>query len=212
MSNDETVAEPKTEFNCTPNMQLKNKYAVGDKVWAIFSIGPDIKIGQYTVRSLNAEIIGYDEPAYIYGFNIAGDGSEEGVNLTFIKESLIFFDRTEAEKKTAQMVAELLAEYDKEEANMTKKFEESMRALREERNKVNNNNLEVVGAKTEAAETSADDPGEGLPQENATEENVPQETEIPEDENKEQSNPETNAETTTEREKTETDNGEEEEL
>ena len=98
----------------SPNMQFRNKFAIGDKIWVVFTNGPLLRVNEFEVKSFNAEIIGFDEPGYIYGFTISADGHEASPTLTFIKESMCFRDRELAEKHAQTLIGDLMAEYDKE--------------------------------------------------------------------------------------------------
>lgn len=137
------VETEKTPILTSPNMQFKNKYAIGDIVWAVFVNGPNLKVNQFEIKSLNCEVIGFDEPAYIYGFTIDGDGYGDGVNLIFIQENLCFFSRVDAEKKAKTMIGEVLAQYDQEIEQETRTYEKKIQNLNEQKSKVNANNLEV---------------------------------------------------------------------
>ena len=163
MQNEETAVKPiddsaytaKNEaIVMTPNVQLTNKYSKGDKVWAVFSIGNELKVNEFEIMSFTAELIEDKPVRYLYGFKISGDGHGDGVNLTFLGEDMIFFDRNKAEKRAEQVVGELMESYDKEieDAEMDykghlekteKTYQAIMTRLREQRNSCTAKNLEV---------------------------------------------------------------------
>uniref|UniRef100_A0A6H1ZRN2 Uncharacterized protein n=1 Tax=viral metagenome TaxID=1070528 RepID=A0A6H1ZRN2_9ZZZZ len=183
---DEAYSAKNEKIAMTPNVQLTNKYSKGDKVWAVFSIGNELKVNEFEIMSFTAEIIEDKPVRYLYGFKIAGDGHGDGVNLTFLGENMIFFDRNKAEERAKQVVGELIESYDKEIEDAerdykshlektAKTFDSIMARLREQRNSCNANNLEVKPREVVVP-----------PQTNADTENVPMTPD------KEQSNPQGN--------------------
>ena len=146
----------------TPNANLANKYAPGDRVWIVFSLEENIKINQFTILGFVAE----QRPAqegeekkmrYLYAYNVDGEGKENGsVNVSWAEEDLIHFDKKHAQKKAVQLVGDLIYSYREEAENMKasykqhcemnqKKFEEAMRAHELKMNSVNAKHLEVEG-------------------------------------------------------------------
>lgn len=127
----------------SPNMSFRNKYAITDRVWVVFTNGPLLRVNEFEVKSFNAEIIGFDEPGYIYGFSINADGHEDSPNLTFIKESMCFRDKDSAEKHAQTLIGDLMAEYDKEIEVATKHFEKVIANLNDQKAKISANELTV---------------------------------------------------------------------
>ena len=139
----------------SPNMQLDNKYCKGDEVWAVFSIGPNIKVGKFTIKSFNAEVMKDKPLRYMYGFSIAGDGHDDGVNLSILMEEMVFFDKNKAKEKAVQMVGDIVSEYSHEIDRMTKeyntamevnkaKYEGILETMTQEKSKCNAKNLDVA--------------------------------------------------------------------
>lgn len=160
----------------SPNMQFENKFAKGDKVWAVFSIGPDVKVNELEIKAFVAEVSEHGT-RYLYGFTLDGYGTNEGANMTFLSDDLIFFDKTKAEKRAGERVEDLKAEYDNRIAELNAKrnqamaqFDDEIARLRKEQLECNANNLEVeprevqvppqdvpdVQADTETPETTPD--------------------------------------------------------
>jgi len=132
-----------------PNMQFKNKYAKGDNVWAVFSIGENVKINQLEIKAFVAEV----SPAgtrYLYGFTLDGKGHNNGVNMTFLSSDLVFFDRQEAKERAIVRVEDLKKNFDNSimqvnaQRNETMvKFDGELAKLRAMKEKCNADNLDV---------------------------------------------------------------------
>jgi len=142
----------------TPNATLANKYVPGDQVWVVFSIGPDIKINQFTLTGFVAQLKpDTKEMEYLYSYQMDGTGKEDGVNPSWAKEELIHFDKKHAEKKAVQMMGDLIAAYRDEMENKKleyqelclsnqKKFDSEMTRMAAEMSQINAKHLEVAAA------------------------------------------------------------------
>jgi hypothetical protein len=127
----------------TPNAAITNKFAPGDRLFVVFNIGPDIKINQFKIEGMVAEFI-TDKPNYLYAYKTDGAGREGGVNLSWSREDMCFFDRKRAEKKAVQMVGDLLGEYKGEIEKVQAEFEKKMTSLKTEMGKINAKHLDVL--------------------------------------------------------------------
>ena len=129
-------------YTVTKNMKLNNKFAIGDKVFVVHSYGPNIVITEAEVQSFCAEVLGYGSDLnYIYGFNLPSNTGEEVANLTFLTENQCFTDEAAAIKQATKLVENLIEQYEDKIKTETANFEEFIKNLTEQKNKVNADNL-----------------------------------------------------------------------
>lgn len=133
----EVTTEEKTPANnvidsgMNRSHKLSNKFAIGDEVWAVVALGPDLKVGKYPVMGMNAENIG-DGFKYMYHLPISNDGHADSINMTIVDEDLMYFDRSDAEKRAVRTVNELQNEYKKKIEEITADYEKDMKESEDE--------------------------------------------------------------------------------
>lgn len=121
----QAAVQPKPPIS-SHNQRLTNKFAVGDEVWAVVSLGPDLKVGKYTIKGMNAELLEGGKWEYMYHIPVGEDGHADGVNLTVAPERLMSHSREDAEKYAQSAVNDIYKEYDIKIAEVTKEFEKQM--------------------------------------------------------------------------------------
>lgn len=192
----EEIAEQSAKTNpivMTHDHKLDNRFAIGDEVWAVVALGPDLKVGKYPIKGINAENIGGGF-YYMYHLPVEHDGHADAVNMTIVREDLLFFDREAAEAKAHESVreiqksyddkiAELKDEYDKQMEDSKDQFEKVLAKLIEEREKCNADDLviqprEAIVPTAEPAEPtpnpSPDEPANPTPAEGEASEAKPE--------------------------------------
>jgi len=118
----------------THGHKLENKFAIGDEVWAVVALGPNLKVGKYPIRGMNAENLG-EQFVYMYHLPVANDGHADGVNMTIVQEDLLSFNREEVEAKAQQMVGKLYKEYDNHIEDTIKQLDEQIEQIKEHKDK-----------------------------------------------------------------------------
>lgn len=135
----------------TPNATISNKYVPGDKVWIIFSLGPVIKINQFEIKGMVMEVID-GKTTFMYGYNVDGSGRAGGLNLSFAKESMCYFDKEKAEKHAVNLVGDLVGEYRNEIQRVQEEANAKIANLSKAMGQINAKHLEVEEKETSPAD------------------------------------------------------------
>jgi hypothetical protein len=122
-----------------PNMQFENKYNIGDKVWIVFNLGPEIKLNQFTVQYLQAEKMQARPIEYNYGVFLGADGVDgHSIELSYFSEVQIYPTREAA-----------VAEAEGRKQELTKMYGEKAKQIHAQAEKMEQEALKVTTATLE---------------------------------------------------------------